>query len=525
MAGHGARSLRRVPASRCRAVAAPNGAEVTAQPQDPTSIPLPRPWRWIPTLYFSQGLPYVAVMTLAVVMYKNLGVGNTEIALYTSWLYLPWVVKPLWSPLVDLFGRKRRWIVAMQVAVAVSLAMVALTLPAPRFLQLTLAMFWLMAFASATHDIAADGFYMLALPDKARQAAFVGVRSLFYRLAMLFGQGALVWLAGSLQQRHGSFVGAWMAVMGVLAIFFAAMAAWHAWVLPRPAADAPARRRVAQRRDGAHEVGTAAAGDAGDVRQVLADFIEVFVAFFRRRDIVRVLAFLLLYRFAEAQLVKLIVPFLLDPPAQGGLGLTTQQVGIAYGTFGVAALTSGGLLGGWWISRIGLARALWPLVLAMHVPNVLYVALAMWPPTAAAAVAAAPGAALGAAAEGANALSALALVTAALAVEQFGYGFGFTAYMVFMLRVAARSPEHGSARDNPNQTAHYALCTGFMALGMMLPGMWAGWLQQAIGYTGFFIWCCVATLPAFAAAAWVRVDDEGSREVDSGLVGGGRAGG
>ena len=457
---------------------------------------LPRathPWRWVPTLYFSQGLPYVAVMTLAVVMYKNLGIGNAEIALYTSWLYLPWVVKPLWSPLVELVGRKRGWIVALQAAVAVSLAMVALTLPAPGFLQLTLAMFWLMAFASATHDIAADGFYMLALPDKSRQAAFVGVRSLFYRLAMLFGQGALVWMAGWLEQRHGSFVVAWMGVMGALAAFFAAMAAWHAWVLPRPAADAPAGRAPAPDR---HDAGS---GEAG---RVLREFYAVFAAFFRRRDIVRVLAFLLLYRFAEAQLVKLIVPFLLDPPAAGGLGLTTQQVGIAYGTFGVAALTVGGLLGGWWISRIGLKRALWPLVLAMNVPNVLYVGLAAGLPGVVADGVGAPGS-----------LPALAVVTAALAAEQFGYGLGFTAYMVYMLQVASQAPEGRAARadgaeaGNPHQTAHYALCTGFMALGMMLPGMWAGWLQQALGYTAFFVWCCVATLPGFAAAAWVRIEE------------------
>jgi len=458
---------------------------VTVLPAEPSA----HPWRWIPSLYFSQGLPYVAVMTLAVVMYKNLGVGNTEIALYTSWLYLPWVVKPLWSPLVDLIGHKRGWIVALQVAVAVSLAMVALTLPAPAFLQLTLAMFWLMAFASATHDIAADGFYMLALPDQARQAAYVGVRSLFYRLAMLFGQGALVWLAGWLQQRHGSFVTAWMGVMGVLALYFALVALWHAWALPRPAGDAPARRVGAVQGTAMHG-GEGAGRHTGGAGRAFAEFAQVFAAFFRRHDIVRVLAFLLLYRFAEAQLVKLLVPFLLDPAAQGGLGLTTQEVGIVYGTFGVAALTAGGLLGGWWISRIGLTRALWPLVLAMHVPNALYVLLAVWPPGGA---------------------GALAAVTAAVAAEQFGYGFGFAGYMVFMLRVASRSGNGsagaGVAADNPNKTAHYALCTGFMALGMMLPGMWAGWLQQVLGYPLFFAWCCVATLPAFAAAAWVRLDD------------------
>lgn len=453
---------------------------------DPTALPSrPSPWRWVPTLYFSQGLPYVAVTTLALVMYKNLGLGNAEIALYTSWLYLPWVVKPLWSPLVDLLGRKRMWIVALQAMLAVSLAMVALVLPAPNFVRFTLVMFWLVAFASATHDIAADGLYLLALPDKRRQAAFVGVRSLFYRLAMLSGQGALVWWAGWLHARHGSFVAAWATVMAALAAFFAVMALWHAWALPRPAGDRPARR------DGPHDAGHGARHD------FIAPFAESLAAFFRRADIVRVLAFLLLYRFAEAQLVKLIVPFLLDPPESGGLGLTTQQVGIVYGSFGVAALTAGGLLGGWWIAHVGLARALWPMVWAMNAPNLLYVALAAF---GSGGMFGAPGS-----------FEALGIVTAAVVVEQFGYGFGFTAYMVFMLRVAARTaPAHGGAgADNPHATAHYALCTGFMALGMMLPGLAAGWLQQQLGYTAFFAWCCVATLPGFAVAAWVRVDDDG----------------
>ena len=427
----------------------------------PRDLDRPRPWRWIPTLYFGQGIPYVVVMTLSVVMYKNLGVSNAEIALWTSWLYLPWVVKPLWSPLVDLFGRKRAWIAGLQLAIGAALAMAALALPAPAWFQLTLAVFWLMAFASATHDIAADGFYMLALPERT-QAAFVGVRSTFYRLAMIAGQGGLVVLAGALHESRGGtpadWAPAWATVLGLLAGLFVAAAAWHAWALPRPAADRPAPRRD------------------GGTRALLAEFARVFGAFFRRPDIVRVLAFLLLYRFAEAQLLKLVTPFLLDPPAAGGLGLKTQEVGIAYGTVGVAALTAGGLLGGWFISRIGLKGALWPLVLAMHLPNTLYVALAAWQP------------------------GSLPLVSAAIAVEQFGYGFGFTAFMVFMLQVASGD---GDA-ENPHKTAHYALCTGFMALGMMLPGMWSGWLQQQLGYTAFFVWCCLATLPSFAAAAWIR---------------------
>ena len=413
-----------------------------------------RPWRWIPTLYFGQGLPYVVVMTLAVVMYKNLGISNTEIALYTSWLYLPWVIKPLWSPLVDLLGRKRRWIVALQFTLGAALAMVALALPAPKFLQLTLAVLWLMAFASATHDIAADGFYMLALPQRT-QAAFVGVRSTFYRLSMIAGQGGLVVLAGWLQERSGTPAAAWAQVFWLLAALFVLAGLYHAWALPRPASDVAAPRTAHFR----------------------ADFVAVFLAFFRQPDIGRILAFLLLYRFAEAQLLKLVTPFMLDPRAAGGLGLRTQDVGVAYGTVGVAALTVGGLLGGWLVARHGLQRLLWPLVLCMHLPNTVFVALALWQP------------------------ESLALVSAAVALEQFGYGLGFTVYMVVMLMVAG-----GADGSAVHKTAHYALCTGFMALGMMLPGMGAGWLQERLGYTWFFVWTCVATLPSFAAAAWLRVE-------------------
>ena len=264
-------------------------------------------WRWIPTLYFAEGIPYVVVMSVSVVLYKNLNVSNTEIALYTSWLYLPWVIKPLWSPIVDLFGTKRRWIFLLQFVIGAALAGVALTVPTTHFLRLTLAVFWLMAFSSATHDIAADGFYMLALPSHL-QAAFVGVRSTFYRLAMIAGQGGVVFLAGFLQQRFGSVTHAWSLVFFVIAALFALAAAYHAWALPRPAID--------------HADSTQ--------RAVAARFATVFVEFFRRPDIGPVLAFLLLYRFAEAQLLKLVTPFLLDRREVGGLGLTTEQQGLVY---------------------------------------------------------------------------------------------------------------------------------------------------------------------------------------------------
>jgi len=416
-----------------------------------TPPPARTAWAWIPSLYFAQGIPYVVVMTLSVIMYKNLGLSNTEIALYTSWLYLPWVIKPLWSPLVELFGTKRRWIVLLQFLVGVALAMVALTLPGDNFLRMSLAVFWLMAFASASHDIAADGFYMLALTQK-NQAAFVGVRSTFYRLANIGGQGGLVYLAGVLSERTGSMKTAWSLVFFALAALFIAMAAYHRFWLPRPSTD------------------TAGQGRAGSAA-LLRDFFQVFAEFFRKPGLLVTLGFLLLYRFPEAQLLKLATPFLLDSAEAGGLGLSNKAVGIAYGTVGLTALTLGGLLGGWVISRWGLKRALWPLVLLMHVPNAAFLLLALARP------------------------ESLWLISGALAIEQFGYGLGFTAYLMYMILVA----------DGPHKTAHYAICTGFMALGMMLPGMWSGWLQAQLGYLGFFIWVLIATLPSLAMAALIKI--------------------
>lgn len=412
-------------------------------------------WRWVPSLYFAQGVPYVMVMTVSVILYKNLGLSNTDIALYTSWLYLPWVIKPLWSPLVELRGTKRAWIVALQFAVGAALALVALTLPAPDFFRYSLAVFWLLAFSSATHDIAADGFYLLALPPHL-QAAFVGVRSTAYRLATIASQGAVVWVAGALQEKLGDPARAWLWVFAGLGLLFAALAAYHAAALPRPAADR-----------------AAAAGPAG-----FAGYAAVFAEFFRKPHLAAMLAFLLFYRFAESQLVKLLSPFLLDARTDGGLGLSTQTVGLVYGTLGIAALTAGGIAGGVAISRWGLRRMLWPMVLAINAPNLAYVLLAWTRP------------------------ESVALIGAAIAVEQLGYGFGFAAYLVYMMMVAA----------GPHQTAHYALCTGFMALGMMLPGMPAGWLQERLGYEWFFVWVCGATLPSFIATAGIKVDPSFGRK-------------
>lgn len=413
------------------------------------------PWWWIPTLYFGQGIPYAVVMTLSVVMYKNTGVSNTDIGLYTAWLYLPWVIKPLWSPIVELFRTKRFWIVGMQLLIGAALAMVALTTHLPSFFQMSLAVLWLLAFSSATHDIAADGFYMLGLRQK-QQAAFVGVRSTFWRLGLIAGQGALVFLAGQLTEKMGDPRTAWSIVFFVLAAMFLVLVGYHQLVLPKPVADR----------------------SAPPGRKLFREFFDTFAAFFRKEGILVTIGFLLLFRLGESQLVKLVVPFLLDPASKGGLGLTTSEVGLVYGTIGVVALTLGGLLGGVVISRYGLKRCLWPMAFAIHVPDLVFVFLSSALP------------------------ENIYLISFAIAVEQFGYGFGFASYLLYMMMVA----------DGEHKTAHYAICTGFMALGMMLPQMASGWIQDMIGYQHFFIWVCLATIPSFAMTALIKVDPAFGRE-------------
>ncbi len=437
----------------------------SAPPSPPPSLPTGRPWLWVPSLYFAQGLPYVVVMTVSVVMYKRLGISNSDIALYTSWLYLPWVIKPLWSPVVELYGTKRTWTLATQFGVSAALVAVALALGSPAFFTITLAVMWAMALTSATHDIACDGFYMLGLPPH-EAAAFVGVRSTSYRLAMITGQGAFVVLAGELEKLSpGEPRRAWIITFAALAAVMAALATYHRFALPRPTSDRAARDIIA-----ADDAPAAAAAPS---------FFSVFVSFFQRPRIVAILAFLMLYRFAEAQLVKLVTPFLLDARADGGLGLTTSEVGVAYGTVGVLAPTGRGLFGGWLAIRHRLKRLLWAFVVAIHLPDALFVWPAYVQPTN------------------------LTLISAAVAIEQFGYGFGFTAYILFMMMVSRGT----------QQTAHYAICTGFMALGMMLPGMFAGALQEKLGYPHFFLWVLGSTIPGFVVAALVRVEGDFGKKV------------
>jgi MFS transporter, PAT family, beta-lactamase induction signal transducer AmpG len=397
-----------------------------------------RAWTWVPLLYFTEGLPYVIVMSVSVIMYKNLGISNTNIGIYTSLLYLPWVVKPLWSPVVDLFSTKRKWFLSMQVLIGLAFLGVGFSLPTSHFFVMSLACFWMAAFASATNDIASDGYYMIGLTE-GQQSFFLGVRSTFYRLANITGQGLIVIVAGMLEFHYADNAKAWSITMILVAVLMLALAAANYVASPRT------------------ELSPAAQGEN---RQ---NFFTIIASFFQKKKIWVAVGFILTYRLGEAQLVKMASPFLLDTSDKGGLALTTSQVGTIYGAIGVVALVIGGILGGIAISRHGLGRWMLPMMLALNLPNLLYVGLAWVQPTH------------------------LWVATGVVFLEQFGYGFGFAAYLMYLIYVA----------DGPTKTSHYALATGLMALGMMLPGMLSGFIQEHLGYTQFFIWVVVSALPAF----------------------------
>ena len=394
-------------------------------------------WAWVPILYFTQGLPYVLVVTVSVIMYKKLGVSNEDIGLYTSLLYLPWVLKPLWSPFVDLKSTKRQWFLVMQLLISVALLAVGLSLPTQMFFMTTLACFWMAAFASATNDIASDGYYMLGLTEK-KQSFFVGIRSTFYRLAMVTGEGLIVIMAGFLEQKYGDNTKAWSMTMIATAFLMLAMTVSNFFVTPK------------------FESSVAIAKDKPK------GFWEVFSSFFSKPNIGIALVFILTYRLGESQLVKMVAPFLLDSPAKGGLGYSTEQLGTIFGTVGVIFLSFGGILGGILISRDGLKKWMLPMILSLNLPNVLYALLAYTKTTSVVAV------------------------TTTVIFEKFGYGFGFAAFLMYLIYIA----------EGKSKTSHYAIATGFMALGMMLPGMVSGYIQQWLGYGGFFIWVVVSSLPA-----------------------------
>lgn len=411
------------------------------------------PWAWVPSLYFAEGIPYVAVMTISLIMYKRLGLSNADITLYTSWLYLPWVIKPFWSPFIDVVRSKRWWILAMQVLIGAALGGVAFSIPTSTWLQGSLCLFWLMAFSSATHDIAADGFYMLGL-NSHEQAWFVGIRSTFYRIATIVGQGLLVMVAGNLEVLTRNVRYSWSLTFYFMAGLFIALWLYHGWVLPKPQEDEEHQRLNAL--------------------GLLREMETAIVTFFRKPQVVAGICFMLFYRMPEGLLAKVSALFLIDAAHKGGMGLSPAEYGLVQGTVGVVGLTLGGILGGVAASRDGLKRWLWPMVFAITLPDVVYVYLSYALP------------------------SDLIIVGSCIFVEQFGYGFGFSAYMLYLI--------YYSRGDH--KTSHYALCTAFMALSMMLPGLFAGALQEWVGYRLFFIivmLCCSLT---FVVTAFLKIDPD-----------------
>ena len=417
------------------------------------------PWSWIPSLYFAEGLPYVAVMTISLILYKQLGLSNADITFYTSWLYLPWVIKPLWSPFIDIIKTKRWWITTMQLLIGAAFGGIAFTIPSDFWLQGTLCFFWLMAFASATHDIAADGFYMLGL-DQHDQAWFVGIRSTFYRFATIFGQGVLVMIAGNLQVVfRNSIAFSWSLMFYGVAGLFIALWLWHSYVLPHPSED---------------EENTHVEGEVKTVssNSILRDLLLTIKTFFKKEQVVAGILFMLFYRMPEGLLAKVSSLFLIDNVHNGGLGLSPQEYGLVQGTVGVISLTLGGILGGMCAGKDGLKKWLWPMVCAITLPDLVYVYLAFDLP--------------------ANFI----IVNICVFVEQFGYGFGFTAYMLYLIYYS---------RGN-YKTSHYALCTAFMALSMMIPGLFAGALQEAVGYQMFFLIVIAFCSVTFVVTSLLKID-------------------
>ncbi|MEH2242947.1 MFS transporter [Nostoc sp.] len=408
------------------------------------------PWTFIPTLYFASGIPYIIINTVSVIFYKKLGINNTQITLWTSFLYLPWVIKMFWGPTVDIYSTKRKWILYTQFAMFCCLGLIAFSLQLPNFFFISLATLTIGAFISATYDIATDGFYLLALSPE-QQAFFVGIRSLFYRLALIFGSGILVVLAGQLEVSLNNIPLSWTIAIGFSALILAIVFIFHHLILPLPESD---NQQQIQAREN-------------------IPFWSIISSYFAQEKIIAILAFILLYRFGEAMLVKIASLFLLDKPEVGGLGLSTSDVGLVYGTFGVISLIFGGILGGLLISKYGLKKCLFPMALALNLPDIFYVYMAYSKPS-------------------------LTLVYPLVSLEQFGYGFGFTAFSVYLMYIC----------QGEYKTSHFAISTGIMALGMMLPGLISGYLQKAFGYPLFFILVCLLTIPGMIALFFIPLKSE-----------------
>ena len=417
-----------------------------------------RPWYWIPVLNFASGLPYAIIISVSVIMYKNLGINNEDIGIYTSLLYLPWVIKPLWSPIIDLYATKRKWFITMQLLISIAFLIVGFTIPMNHFFVISLAVFWVAAFASASNDVASDGFYMLAL-EKDQQSFFLGIRSTFYRLSMLTGNGLVVIIGGYLEQEYGDKQKAWSYTMIIVGLIMTLLTIYNYFATPKTEIATPLK---------------------DSKKTSNASFGAVFASFFQKKQIGLILAFILLFRLGESQLLKMLTPFLIDDKGVGGLGLTTQDVGIIYGTFGVIALTVGGIIGGIVISRDGLGKWMLPMILAMHLPIIGFILLAHFHP------------------------SSVYYVYATVIAEQFGYGFGFAAFMMYLIYVA----------DGESKTSHYSIATGFMALGMMLPGMISGYIQEYLGYGNFFIWVFLATIPGLILSRFLIFQYDFGKKTD-----------
>ncbi|HKO77221.1 MAG TPA: MFS transporter [Flavobacterium sp.] len=414
-----------------------------------------KPWYWIPFLNFSSGFPYAIIISVSVIMYKDLGVDNQDIGFYTSLLYLPWVIKPIWSPFIDLYATKRKWFLAMQLLIAITFLIVGMTISFNHFFILSLALFWIGAFASASNDVASDGYYMIALA-KEQQAFFLGIRSTFYRLSMLTGNGLIVILAGFLEHKFGDNAKAWSYTMIVVALIAISLTIYNFFITPK--VEEITETETSQK----------------------TSFSEVFTSFFQKKQIGIAVAFILLFRLGESQLLKMLTPFLIDNKTKGGMGLATEDVGIIYGTFGVLALVIGGILGGIIISKDGLRKWMLRMFLAMHLPIIGFVLLAYFHPTS------------------------VYYIYAAVIAEQFGYGLGFAAFMMYLIYIA----------DGESKTSHYAIATGFMALGMMLPGMASGFIQEYLGYGNFFIWVFLATIPGLILSQYLDYPDEYGKKAE-----------
>ncbi|MBR5593526.1 MAG: MFS transporter [Bacteroidaceae bacterium] len=408
-------------------------------------------WLWIPTLYFASGLPYHAITSISDIMYKDMGISNASIALYTSILLIPWTIKPLWSPIVEMMGTRRKWTLASQLLLAVCFAAIALVIPSGHFLVLTLAAFLVGAFVSSTHDIALDGFYMLALPQE-KQSFFSGIRNTFYRIATVFSSGVLVMLANRLGNSLGSDTLAWSTTFAITGIIMLVLWFYHTKTMPTAEKDIPRTTK--------------------NIRSVFTNYGEIIKSYFSKPGIWQALLFLLLFRFPEAQLAKMGKLFLMDSSAGGGLALDKGDIGFIYGVVGVIGLIAGGIAGGICISRKGLKYWLWPMVAAISLPDAVYIYMSFALP------------------------ESLTAIGSCIFIEQLGYGFGFTAYTLYMIYFA----------QGKYPTAHFAISTAFMSLGMMLPGMFAGALQEWMGYKNFFIWITACTLITFIVSALIKID-------------------